>query len=183
MSGGVSARLRHQVLEDGRVLVTVLGAGERGAAPALCVRLDPAAVKAFAWGLLADLDPEEAYEAGAPLAAFGHPASREMGPSASIGVRRGPGPKVRRVLAACPLARAFVVGEVVAALAADGLSPALNSARTGDGLRSLLSQGLACLEGKAEGRGRPVRWRLTRTGAALQAALLAGEGAAGDGPP
>jgi hypothetical protein len=47
--------LRHQILEDGRVLVTLKGQ---------IARLSPNEVKRFAWAVLNDLDPEEADNSG-----------------------------------------------------------------------------------------------------------------------
>jgi hypothetical protein len=62
--GGCSVTaLRHQILDDDRVLVTV-----SGDVPAH-FRVSVAEAKRFAWSMLADLDPEGAEEAGYVAAA------------------------------------------------------------------------------------------------------------------
>lgn len=68
---------RHQILDDGRVLVNLNGA---------LAHLDPSAVKRFAWGVLNDLDPEEADASGyvAPVIVLSAAEARDHGP------KRGP---------------------------------------------------------------------------------------------
>lgn len=55
--------LRHQILDDGRVLITLKGQ---------IARLQPSEVKRFAWAVLNDLEPEEADLSGyvAPIVDF-----------------------------------------------------------------------------------------------------------------
>lgn len=163
MSGGVSARLRHQVLEDGRVLVTVLRAG----AAALCVRLDGAAAKAFAWGLLADLDPEEAHQAGGPLSVLPPVASASRTPARARPARPASAAALR-VLGACPLRADFRVADIV-----EGLAD-MRSTDVGQHLRALAKHGLVDGPGDGQGRGRPVRYRLTAAGRTLRSAGAAG---------
>lgn len=55
----MSVRMRHQLV-DGRVLITA--AGEY---PTV-VHVSPAEAKRFAWAILSDLEPDEAFHAGAP---------------------------------------------------------------------------------------------------------------------
>lgn len=68
--------LRHEILDDGRVLVTLKGQ---------IARLPPNEVKRFAWAVLNDLDPEEADNAGyvAPVIVLEREAKAE-------GAGRGP---------------------------------------------------------------------------------------------
>lgn len=59
--------LRHQLHDDGRVLVTVVG--DRP----LSVHVEADEVRRFAWSVLADLDPEGAEDAGYVAAAVPRP--------------------------------------------------------------------------------------------------------------
>lgn len=51
------AKLRHQLLDDDRVLISVVGQQNS-------VRVESSEAKRFAWALLADLEPDEAGKAG-----------------------------------------------------------------------------------------------------------------------
>ena len=169
------AALRRQVMADGRVLVSLRPRGE----VATVAVLSPEAAKAFAWGLLADLEPEEAFKAGAPVDAFGFPP--DLPRAARPVVRYGPGPEVAAVLAACPEVMGFGIGDVVAAL------PGLTSRQASNRLKSLWNQGFVTLErgegarsAHARGRHADTRWRVTDAGRALRAkwaAMGAGAGA------
>lgn len=167
MSRGVSARLRHQVLEDGRVWVS-LGPGQGGRPPAGGV-MTPEAAKAFAWGLLADLDPHEAHARGAPVTAFGPVAPPQRTGSSLRGVFKAPGPAVRAVLAACPVAAVFKGADLVDPEA--GLTPV----RVSRAMRTLHAQGRACVVSGGGGHGRhcAIVWRLTPEGVALREQLRA----------
>lgn len=172
MGGGVGARLRHQILDDGRVLVS-LGAGVGGRPPASGVMTAEAA-KAFAWGLLADLDPDEAHRAGAPLAAFGPVAPPERAGSSLKGLRKPPGPMVRAVLAAAPPQGVFAGADLV------DLEAGRTSVRVSRALHTLKLRAAVCVVSGGGGHGRKaaIRWRLTPAGIALREQLLAGDGEA-----
>jgi hypothetical protein len=52
----MSAQLRHQLTQEGVVLVTIT----RPNLPPVCAHMQPEMLRRFAWGVLNDLDPDEA---------------------------------------------------------------------------------------------------------------------------
>jgi hypothetical protein len=161
-------------MEDGRVWVS-LGPGQGGRPPVGGV-LSAEAAKAFAWGLLADLDPHEAHARGAPVSAFGPVAPPERTGSGLRGVFKAPGPMVRAVLALCPVASVFKVADLV------DREAGLTSVRVSRAMHTLKLQELACVVSGGGGHGRcaAIVWQLTPAGVALRERVLAdhAEGAA-----
>lgn len=166
-SDAASARapkLRHHLTQEGAVIVSL--ALPHGGAP-VSATFTVEAARAFAWGLLADIDPVEAQRAGAPRAAFGDGVAVDR-------KDRKPGWRARAVLALSP-SRQAVLARVAASSCSVGTKtrdlaeqdPPMKFDTCTDAMGALLKRGLVVVIGGRRGGGGGYEWRRTAAGDAL----------------